>query len=101
MAYLDDVTLGGSVASICDILALEKAEDIVNPQKSEIVTNCSHAAASIHSVLPGAVAVSPDSCHLLGSPIGNLSTLSSAINQKISALKLMVNVSLFFHCMIL
>ena len=33
--------------------------------------------------------MSPDSCHLLGSPIGNPSTLSSAINQKISALKLM------------
>ena len=33
--------------------------------------------------------MSPDSCYLLGSPIGNSSTLSSAIDQKVSALKLM------------
>ena len=93
VAYLDDVTLGGSVASLCnDISTLKGAEDIglfLNPLKSEVISNCSDAIESIHSVLPGAVVVSPDSCYLLGSPIGNSSTLSSAIDQKVSALKLM------------
>ena len=93
VAYLDDVTLGGSVASLCkDISTLKGAEDIgffLNPLKSEVISNCSDTIESIHSVLPGAVVVSPDSCYLLGSPIGNSSTLSSAIDQKVSALKLM------------
>ena len=58
VAYLDDVTLGGSVASLCnDISTLKGAEDIglfLNPLKSEVISNCSDAIESIHSVLPGA-----------------------------------------------
>ena len=87
------MTLGGSVASLCnDISTLKRAEDIglfLNPLTSEFITNSSDAFVSIHSVLPGAAVVPTDSCHLLGSPIGNSSTLSSAIDQKVSALKLM------------
>ena len=87
---LDDVTLGGSVASLCnDMSTLKHAEDIglfLNPLKSEVITNCSDAIVSIHLVLPGAAVVPSDS---LGSPIGNSSTFSSTIDQKVSALKLM------------
>lgn len=58
ITYLDDITLGGSVASLCsDIFSLKEAESIglvLNPQKSEIISNCPCSITSLHSVLPGA-----------------------------------------------
>ena len=93
VAYLDDLTLGGSVALLReDVLSIKEAVSIglvLNLQKSEIISDCSEVIDSLHGVLPGAEVISPRAASLLGSPIGNTDCLSSAVADKISALRLM------------
>ena len=60
---------------------------VLNPQKSEIISDCSEVFDSLHGVLPGAVVTSPHAASLLGSPIGD--TFFSAVVDKIFVLCLM------------
>ena len=94
VAYLDDITLSGSVASLCeeDVLSIKEAVSIglvLNPQKSEIISDCSKLIDFLHGILPGAELTSPHAASLLGSPIGDTDCLSFAVADKIFALCLM------------
>ena len=55
VAYLDDITLSGSVASLCeeDVLSIKEAVSIglvLNPQKSEIISDCSKLIDFLHGI---------------------------------------------------
>ena len=73
IAYIDDITFGGSISSLCnDISLIKKAESIglhLHSSKSEITSSSSCDIDSLHAILPHSVVVSPDFALLLGSPL--------------------------------
>lgn len=89
VGYLDDISLGGPVSSLLsDLTIVKEAESIglvLNPRKSEIVTNDENALLGLRASLPGALSLVPGEASLLGSPLGDPTSLSSAISDKISS----------------
>ena len=61
----------------------------LNVQKSEIICADSDITGSIQSSLPGALVVEPSSATLLGSPIGDVSSISATLTIKTNMLKRM------------
>ena len=93
VGYLDDISLGGPVSSLLsDLTIVKEAESIglvLNPTKSEIITNDENALLGLRASLPGALSLVPGEASLLGSPLGDPTSLSSAISDKISSLRLL------------
>ena len=94
MFYLDDGTLGGRVEDVLhdvDLLEREGADLglYLNNQKSEIICSDHVARGTILCALPGAHVTSPESATLLGSPIGDISSISATLLGKIRMLETM------------
>ena len=91
--YLDDVTLGGSPDDIShDLKVIESFEEIglfLNNNKSEIVCSDPVTRRFILITLPGARVVDPSEASLLGSPLGNVDSVSAALKVKVNSLKVM------------
>ena len=94
LCYLDDVTLGGNVDDALD--DLEVVEHVatglglhLNQRKSEVICGDSATREAILSALPGARVVDPMSATLLGSPIGDVGSISNMISEKIHLLETM------------
>ena len=92
--YLDDGTLGGDVETLLSGLEVVKREGArielqLNVQKSEIICADSDITGSIQSSLPGALVVEPFSATLLGSPIGDVSSISATLTIKTNMLRRM------------
>ena len=94
LCYLDDVTLGGNVDDALD--DLEVVEHVatglglhLNHRKSEVICGDSATREAILSALPGARVVDPMSATLLGSPIGDVGSISNMISEKIHLLETM------------
>jgi hypothetical protein len=91
IAYLDDITLGGSVPSLLhDINSIKDAEIIglhLNARKSEIIADGPSSNRELSDLLPGASLIDVSSAYLLGSPLGNVECIGSAISCKVDALR--------------
>ena len=91
--YLDDVSLGGSVDEVLqDLEVISNLKDLglsLNNQKSEIICEDAFVRSAVLSKLPGARLVSPESACLLGSPIGDVSSIDASLQNKIVSLKRM------------
>ena len=92
--YLDDVTLGGDLEDVVhDLGAVQQvAADLgllLNPSKSEVICGDQATREAILSHLPEARVVDPADACLLGSPIGDISSVSSSIERKVHFLKTM------------
>ena len=92
--YIDDGTLGGNVEVLQHDLEIVEREGTelglnLNHCKSEVICVAPSVGNSIVSSLPGAQVVDPMNATLLGSPIGDLSSISSSLNEKIQLLKKM------------
>ena len=91
--YLDDVIVGGSVEDVLhDLDVIAAAESLglsLNPAKCEIICHDNAVRGQVIVNLPGAVVVDHEKACLLGSPIGNVSSFDSAIEDKIHALRTM------------
>ena len=92
--YLDDGTLGGNVDDLMHDLNVVEREGAeiglrLNREKSEIV--CAHPD-TVNSILPslqGAQVVEPAMASLLGSSIGDVSSVSDVLRSKTNMLKKM------------
>ena len=92
--FLDDGTLGGDVEMLQHDLELVEQEGAelglrLNHLKSEVVCSIPDIRNSILSFLPGASVVDPSSATLLGSPIGDVHSISSSVGGKINVLRKM------------
>ena len=91
--YLDDISLGGSTEEIVqDLKRIESAAEIgleLNNEKSEIITNDPVSRGTVLCSLPGAKVVDPSDACLLGSPLGNIASVSDTLGGKINALEVM------------
>jgi len=91
--YLDDVTLGGTTAGITHDLGVIKSMEeiglVLNNQKSEIICGDPVSKGTILSSLPGARVVDPSDADLLGSPLGNVNSISASLQGKIDSLQVM------------
>ena len=91
--FLDDVTLGGTTEALLqDLATIESLEDIglsLNNHKSEIICTDHVTRGTIISSLPGAQIIDPSDAHLLGSPIGNLDSVSAVLGDKVKSLAVM------------
>ena len=90
--YLDDGTLGGALSDVLhDIEVITKEAGIVgldlNPQKSEVISINPDLVATVQSALSGIRVVNPADATLLGSPIGDIGSITVAINAKTTMLK--------------
>ena len=90
--YLDDGTLGGSVEDLRHDLEVvkQKGAEIglqLNCQKSEIICINPDIKDSILPSLPGACEVDPSKATLLGSPIGDESSISDTLVKKTEQLR--------------
>lgn len=88
--YLDDVTLGGSCFDLLHHLGvIKEAEKLgltLNNSKSEMICHDHTTGGSIITCLPGAQVVDPLHVSLLGSPLGDDSSVSAAIEEKMAGL---------------
>jgi len=93
--YLDDVTVGGAMEDILHDLTviknLEKMGLTLNNSKSEIICEDTPIRQTIITCtsLPGAQVVDPDRVSLLGSPLGDVSSIDDSLSEKIQALQVM------------
>ena len=91
--YLDDVSLGGPLDDILHdinvIKATEKLGLFLNNSKSEIICVDATVRGTIITALPGALVVDPAEAYLLGSPIGELHSIDTSLQEKITALSIM------------
>ena len=91
VCYLDDISVGGAEEALLnDIVLTREATQlglVLNSNKTEII--CSDVAFSdrLLQELPGASVIKPSDARLLGSPIGDLETVDSAIREGISDLQ--------------
>ena len=89
---LDDGTLGGVLSDVLhDIEVIKKEAGIVgldlNPQKSEVISINPDLIATIQSALSGIRVVNQADATLLGSPIGDIGSITVAIDAKTAMLK--------------
>lgn len=94
MFYLDDVTLGGDLEDILhdlEVVDREAAEWglLLNQRKSEVICRDQPTRNSILSSIPGARVVDPQDACLLGSPIGDIGSVSGTIDEKVRLLGIM------------
>ena len=61
----------------------------MNNSKSEIICVDAVVRGTIITALPGAVVVDPANAYLLGSPIGDLGSISTSLDEKTKALSIM------------
>ena len=91
--YLDDVSVGGPVEDVLhDLDIIKSAEELglsLNNSKSEIICHDVTTWETLTRALPGAVVVNPESACLLGSPLGNVSSIDICLDDKIQALSIM------------
>uniref|UniRef100_A0A1X7SSY7 Reverse transcriptase domain-containing protein n=1 Tax=Amphimedon queenslandica TaxID=400682 RepID=A0A1X7SSY7_AMPQE len=91
VGYLDDISLGGPVSSLLsDLTIVKEAESVglvLNSKKSEIITKDDDTLQNLRTTLPGAISCAPGDANLLGSPLGDPASLSSAISDKLSSLR--------------
>ena len=91
--YLDNITLGGSMAKIGhDLEVIEILAEValcLNTQKSEIICNNSFTREANNMMFPGAQLIDPSSSCLLSSPHGDVDCISGALREKISSLEVM------------
>ena len=90
--YLDDGTLGGALSDVLhDIEVIKKEAGIVgldlNPQKSEVISINPDLVATVQSALSGIRVVNPADATLLGSPIGDIGSITVAVDAKTTMLK--------------
>lgn len=90
--YLDDGNLGGNVKTLQHDLELIESEGAefglkLNNCKTEVICNAPDIRNAILPSLPGARVVDPADATLLGSPIGELPSISSTLNAKTHLLK--------------
>ena len=88
--YLDDISLGGSCEDILhDLEVIREAEEIglmLNIGKSEIICHDHSTRGTIITKMPGAQVVDPANATLLGSPLGDVPSITVALESKIEAL---------------
>ena len=92
--YMDDGTLGGNLDDVLDDLHTVKnaSEDLglhSNLTKSEVICVDSRTKDAMLNAAQDLGIVSPDQATLLGSPIGRIESVNSAIRTKVNALKIM------------
>ena len=92
--YLDDSTLGGSVVDLShDLDIVERFGAAMglqlNAGKSEVICSCPATITSILSSLPGVKVVSPNEATLLGSSIGDTSSITDILRSKTTMLRRM------------
>ena len=92
--YLDDGSVGGTLEDIShDLEIVQRAGSELglhlNRQKSEVICTNPATAVPILSAIPGAQVVDPARATLLGSPIGDVASITSVINDKIRLLTTM------------
>ena len=99
--YLDDVTLGGCKEDILHDLEVVEREGVdlglhlnhlglhLNHQKSEVICGDGDTRAAVLSSLEGAHVVDRSDATLLGSSIGDVSSISTSLGQKIKLLETM------------
>ena len=90
--YLDDGTLGEVLSDVLhDIEVIKKEAGIVgldlNPQKSEVIRINPDLIATVQSALSGIRVVNQADATLLGSPIGDIGSITVAIDAKTTILK--------------
>ena len=108
LLYLDDGTLGGSVEDLKHDLEVvmqvgESTGLSLNLGKSEVICGNEETAAPFASLLPNAKRANPSDASLLGSSVGNISSINNILEEKTALLKKMGNrlVHLSFHDTIL
>ena len=92
---IDNLTVGGTLEDVQHDYALIECEAgeldlVLNHKKSEIITNDHSSRSSILSQMPDALVVEPQSATLLGSPLGNVESISLSICDKTALLHVMV-----------
>ena len=85
--YLDDGTLGGNAEMLQHDLEVVEQEGAelglkLNHLKSEVICSVPDIRNSILSYLPGARVVDPGDATLLGSPIGDVTSISLSLRRK-------------------
>ena len=90
--YLDDGTLGGALSDVLhDFEVIKKEAGIVGlhlyTQKSEVISINPDLVATVQSALSGIRMVNPADATLLGSPIGDIGSITVAIDTKTTMLK--------------
>ena len=94
LLYLDNVTLGGDREEVLHDFNIFEQEPAdlglrLNQHKSEVICEARDTEKYVLSFIPGAsVVASSDAC-LLGSPIGDIESVSSSIAEKIRLLGVM------------
>ena len=91
--YMDDGTLGGSLDDVLDDLHTVRnaAEDLglhLNLTKSEVICVDPRTKDTMLNAAHDLCIVSPEQATLLGSPIGSIESINSAIRTKVNALKI-------------
>ena len=89
---LDDGTLGGALSDVLHAIEVIKKEAGIfgldlNPQKSEVISINPDLIATVQSALSGIRVVNPADATLLGSPIGDIGSITVAIDAKTTMLK--------------
>ena len=88
--YLDDGTLGGNAEMLQhDLEVVEREGAEVDHLKSEVICSVPDIRNSILSYLPGARVVDPGDATLLGSPIGDVTSISLSLSRKTQLLRMM------------
>ena len=88
--YLDDVSMAGFTEDILhDLEVIKAAEElglVLNNSKSEIICSDASGRGTIITALPGAKVVDPERACLLGSPLGDISSIDICLDEKIKDL---------------
>ena len=92
--YLDDTTIGGPAEDVKHDLEVIVCEGAalglhLNERKSEVICDDLAARDSILLSIPEAQTIDPESACLLGSPIGDIRSISDAISGKTKLLRTM------------
>ena len=92
--YLDDVTLGGNLEDVLhDLEVFERVAAklglLLNHCKSEVICSDQSMRVSILASVPEVRVVDPSDACLLGSPIGDVGSISNTINEKVHLLEIM------------
>ena len=94
LLYLDDGTLGGSVEDLNhDLEVVMQVGELIglslNSGKSEAICGSEETTAPFASLLPNAKHVNPSDASLLGSSVGNISSINNILEEKTALLKKM------------